>query len=357
MRAPTATTIAAVLCPALFFCAHSASALVTTCVHNPAELQAALTAAQGSTDQNNIEIARGFYAAGATFAFYSLASTQGQLDVTGGYDSNCTATTQDPAGTILDGGGSNVVMTLESWGGISVRWLTIQNGYQVGNVSGTGGLLVESITGSVIVHYNIIRNNRSNGSFGGMYVATDPANFSTTSTGNMSIWGNLLVDNTAAEQPAGAFLYNSGSGTISVTNNTVANNVLGENGVGLTGGVQIGSTDDSYVSNNILYANTANTYDLFGYGNLVLADNDIGVRGGTIDAGSSGNVSVDPRFSGSADYRLLPTSTLLAIGTLSPGGGLPTIDLEGHARTDTNNHVDPGAYERGDEIYASNFED
>jgi hypothetical protein len=356
MHSLTAKTIAAVLCPVLFICAQQASALVTTCVHNPTELQAALTAAQGSTDQNNINIARGFYAAGSTFAFYSLASTQGQLDVTGGYDSNCTVTTQDPAGTILDGGGSNVVMTLESWGGISVRWLTIQNGYQIGNVSGTGGLQVESITGAVIVHYNIIRNNRTNGSFGGMYVATDPGTFSTTSTGNMTIWGNLLVDNTAAEEPAGAFLYNSGSGTISVTNNTVANNMLSENGVGLTGGIKIESTDNTYVSNNILYANTANTYDLFGYGTLVLIDNDIGPRGGTIDPSSTGNVSVDPKFTGDPDYHLLPTSTLLGIGTLTPQGGLPTIDLEGHARTD-NNHVDLGAYERGDKIFSDGYDD
>ncbi len=355
MSISIAKKIVALVHVALLLGVTPASALVTTCVHNSTEFQNALTAAQGSTDQNNIEIARGFYAAGSTFTFYSLASNQGQLDVTGGYDSNCTATTQNPAGSILDGGGSTVVMTLESWGGISVRWLTIQNGYQAGNVSGTGGLLVESIAGAVIVNYNIIRNNRTNGNFGGMYVATDPGTFSTTSAGNMTIWGNLLVDNTAADEPAGAFLYNSGSGTISITNNTIANNVLGENGVGLTGGIKIDSTDNTYISNNIAYANTANTYDLFSYSTLVLIDNDIGPRSGTIDPSSSGNVSVDPKFSGATDYHLLPTSTLLGIGTLSPGGGLPTIDIEGHPRS-YNGLVDMGAYERGDKIFADGYD-
>jgi hypothetical protein len=51
----------------------------------------------------------------------------------------------------------------------------------------------------------------------------------------------------------------------------------------------------------------------------------------------------------------LPTSPLLGQGTLTPAGGLFTIDLEGHPRT-FNNTIDMGAYERGDEIYSSDFD-
>jgi len=41
---------------------------------------------------------------------------------------------------------------------------------------------------------------------------------------------------------------------------------------------------------------------------------------------------------------------------LNPASSLPTIDIEGHART-FNGTVDMGAYERGDEIFSGEFED
>jgi hypothetical protein len=115
-------------------------AATTVCVHDAGELQTALTAAQGSTSETFINLAEGTYSPDATLTFYSLATNQGQLDVTGGYDSNCTATTQNPALTLLDGGGLVPVLNLESWNGISVRYLTIQNGHAAALSGGRGGL-------------------------------------------------------------------------------------------------------------------------------------------------------------------------------------------------------------------------
>jgi len=65
-------------------------------------------------------------------------------------------------------------------------------------------------------------------------------------------------------------------------------------------------------------------------------------------------LSVDPQFSGPGDFHLQPTSPLLGAGTLTPPGNLPTIDIEGLARS-YNGFVDMGAYERGNEIFENGF--
>ena len=325
----------------------------TVCVHNPTELQNALTAAQGSTAETFIQIVRGTYSLTDTMTFYSLDTTQGQLDVTGGYNDDCSANIQNPALTVLDGGGAVQVMSLESWNGISVRWLTFQNGYS--NNLATS-LSVETIVGGLIVHYNIFRNNNSASYVGTLYAAIAPENFSTTSTANLDFADNLIANNTTTTNYAGGSINNEGTGTIYFTNNTVTHNTVTANGVGLVGGVDI-SGDTFYVSNNILYANTANAYDLYMSYNTapVLIDNDYQNRFGAADPSSTGNVAVDPQFSSSTDFRLSPTSPLLGQGTLTPAGGLVTIDIEGNPRS-YNSAVDMGAYERGDEIFNGTFE-
>ena len=345
---------AALLIVAATLGTRSAGALVMACVHNPTELQAALDAATGSTDTTYVEIARGTYTTTTPFTFYGVNSTQGQLDVTGGYDDACTASDEIPAHTILDGGGASVLMKLESWNGISVRWLKFQNGNQPSNVSGTAGLSVESITGGVIVHYNILRNNVSAAGFAALYAAISPDTFGATSSADLSVWGNLIVGNTGAFSPGAAILYNGGSGNVYVTGNTIANNTLTETGAGLTGGVSASGTT-LYLSNNIIYGSSANTYDLDANGRPVMVDNDIGFSFANPDPSSAGNMSVAPLFVGNGNFQLRADSPLLGIGTLTPAGDLPTIDLEGNPRT-FNNLLDLGAYERGDMVFEDGFE-
>jgi len=331
-------------------------ASTTVCVHDAGELQTALTAAQGSTSETFINVAQGTYSPAATLTFYSLATNQGQLDVTGGYDSSCTATTQNPALTLLDGGGLVPVLNLESWNGISVRYLTVENGHAAAATGGSGGLSVESITGGVIVHYNIIRNNYKGDYFGGIFASIAPDNFSTTSTANIDVSGNLIVDNTAGADDAGGIVSNDGTGKLFMNNNTVSGNIVVANGVGLTGGV-LASALAGYVSNNILYGDSANTCDLSIVGTTVLDSNDTQNTCGSADASSSGNVNFDPQFVSATDLHVLATSVhTLGQGTLTPAGGLAlaTIDLEGHPRT-ANGLVDMGAYER-DYIFNDGFD-
>lgn len=106
------------------------------------------------------------------------------------------------------------------------------------------------------------------------------------------------------------------------------------------------------MSNNIFWNNSG--YDLDTA--AVLVDNDVSSEQSTIDPTSSGNVDVDPQFSSSTDFHLAPTSPLLNQGTLTPTGGLPTIDIEGNPR-EYLNKVDMGAYQHGNEIFADGFED
>ncbi|MDR3387707.1 MAG: choice-of-anchor Q domain-containing protein [Rudaea sp.] len=81
-------------------------------------------------------------------------------------------------------------------------------------------------------------------------------------------------------------------------------------------------------------------------------NNDIGNPAPSVN----GNLSVDPHFGGSGNYQLAATSPLLGMGTTTPVGGLPTINLNGNPRS-YSGLVDIGAYERGDEIFGDGFED
>ena len=335
---------------------------VTVCVTDSAGLQAALTAAQGRSAATFIDVARGFYATGGTtFTFYNPTNgPQGQLDVTGGYDSTCTATAEDPSLTVLDGGGTTSVMNLESLGGISVRWLTIQNGKT--SAGGSPGLSVESTGAGVIVHYNILRNNSSLDYDGGLFAGINTSTFSTSSSGNVDVSGNLIVGNTAANDGAAGTVSNDGTGAVYVVNNTVSGNIVTANGVGLVGGLYVDSTSPGpYISNNIFYGNSADTYDLYLYGSAsVLYNNDIQNRAGSIDPSSTGNVSVDPKFVGADDFHLAPNASIRGVnahpGTLTPAGGiaLATIDLEGNPRTYAG-VVDMGAYS-SDDLLRTGFE-
>jgi hypothetical protein len=322
-----------------------AHATTTFCVNDVAGFRAALNFALGNTSTTLIKVARGTYhLAGSPLRFQSTAGSQGQFDISGGYNADCSAQILNPALTIIDGDAGQGGIELISTGGISVRYLTIQNSRQA------GGLFVSSTQGGVIVNYNIMRNNSSPGNSGMSISVTDMS-----ATSDIHVEGNLVVGNTGTSNgtAAGSFT-NSGTGSTYITNNTIADNVFTGTSVG-DGGVFIaqyaGST--TVVSNNIIWGNTGDDLEL--YGNPLLVDNDYGTTFGTPSTSSSGNDNVDPRFSAAGDYHLGRFSPLLAAGTIAPAGNLPTIDIEGHPRS-YNNLVDMGAYERGNEIFADSFD-
>jgi hypothetical protein len=320
-----------------------ANAATTVCVTDVAGLQAALSAAEGNTTTTVIEVARGTYnLSGAALTFTSSAAGQGQLDITGGYSADCSTIIENPALTIIDGDSLSGVLSLTSTAGISVRYLTIQNGLKAQNA----GLDVTVSGGGIIIDYNIFRNNR----------ATDERSALAASiggSGNMHIDGNLIVDNTANSNVGGGEVDNLGTGSTYITNNTIANNTITGTLFNGYGGLFVYGSTSPNVSNNIFWGNTNLDFD--STSNPVLVDNDYGTIGGN-QSSNTGALNVDPQFSSSSNFHLLPSSPLLGAGTLSPAGGLPTIDVEGHPRS-YNGFVDMGAYERGDVIFANNFDD
>jgi hypothetical protein len=331
------------------FCAALAHAATIVCVTDVASLQAALTAAEGSTSTTIIEVARGTYALGGSRLFFTSTITgpnQGQLGITGGYNSDCSTHINNPALTVLDGEGQSGILSIASTGGISVRYLTLQNGVTLTSNAGLDAEIIAGGAGGIIIDYNIFRSNTA-ASKTALSVYIREA----SDTADLHLDGNLIVDNAATGSDEGAgYVDNGGAGHLYVTNNTIVGNVAPGTDVG---GLRIDG-NSATLSNNIAIGNSTTDLRFFATTPL-LADNDVGTILGSTDAGSSGNISVDPQFSSSSDFHLLASSPLLGAGTLTPAGNLPTIDIEGHPRS-YSGFVDMGAYERGDEIFFNDFE-
>ena len=332
----------ATLCVVLLITANeSVLAATQVCVNDSADLQAALDAANGRSAATSIQIARGTYhLAGNQHTFDSTSATQGQLDIGGGYNADCSAQIKNAALTVIDGDNESGVMSLLSTAGISVRYLTIQNALK----QDSAGLYVAISGGELIVDYNIIRNNRAFDETAGLYVVVN-------GTGDLHIDGNLIVGNTANTNVSAGGGENDGTGNTYVTNNTVANNVITGPLLNGYGGLVIFASNPS-ISNNIFWGNTH--LDISA-SSAVLLDNDYATLNGN-PTSNTGSQDVDPQFSNSTDFHLQSTSPLLGAGSLTPPGNLPTIDIEGHPRS-YNGDVDMGAYERGDEIFDATFDD
>jgi hypothetical protein len=339
MRAMSVITLFALL-PGLGI--DSVFAANSVCVSDAAGLQTALDNASGSTAATSINVVRGIYhLAGSQLTFNSTAAGQGQLDITGGYNSDCSAQIKNPALTIIDGDNESGILSVQSTAGISVRYLTLQNGLKPDEA----GLYIAISGSGLIVDYNIIRNNHASDETAGVYLVI-------SGSGDLHLVGNLIAGNTAVTNSSAGGLENDGTGRAYVINNTVANNIITGPLLNGYGGLVVFDAA-SYVSNNILWGNTH--FDISAFAGATLLDNDYGTLNGN-PAGNSGFQSVDPQFSSSSDFHLLPTSPLLGAGSLTPPDNLPTIDIEGHPRS-YNGAVDMGAYERGDKIFSEGFDD
>jgi len=324
-------------------CIHPAAAVTVVCVNagDAADFQTKLNDAVTSGVATTLEIPRGIYHLGGNpLVFNATSMSQGQLDITGGYSSDCSTIVKNPAFTVIDGDSLSGVLSLTSTGGISVRYLTIQDGLK----DQRAGLEVNASAGGIIIDYNIIRYNRATDQAAGLFAELSGG-------GDIHIDGNIVANNSANTNLSGSAVA-SAAGGVYVTNNTVANNIITgppDNGYG---GLVIYAVCTA-VSNNIFWGNTQTDISTFA-SNCALVDNDYETLGG-YHGSNTGFQNADPLFAGITDFHLLPTSPVLGAGTLTPGGNLPTIDIEGHPRS-YNGLVDMGAYERGDEIFASGFD-
>ena len=319
----------------------------TYCAHTALELQIDLTAAAGSGQDNTIHVVSDtLVTSGGPFSYLSTSGFA--LTIDGGYDNTCTKQDLMPGMTVLDGGDATRVLTIQSNGSVDVRHLTIQHASYGGSAGAAGQIYLTAAKVATFAD-NVVRDNVSGYSVGGFYFG---------GIGILRLENNLFVGNTAPT--AAAFATDMGdNSTIYITNNTIAGNTdtVDNNWIATIGG---GSTTMfAYVSNTISYRNTGNglyDYRMPGFENVQFNYDDFGSISGSSPApGSGNNVNVDPKFVGVGDYRLQPTSPLINAGTTSPAGGLPATDIAGDSRTFAN-HVDLGAYESGDRIFANDFD-
>lgn len=317
----------------------------TWCVSTAVDLRAKLLLAQANGQDDTIKLVHGSYVADADAFRFQSNETFG-LVINGGFNVGCTQTDKDPRGTILDGAGAHQVLYSVSKGNLALRYLTIQNGKFDG---GAGGGIQISGTGtssSVVLGINILRNNSSAFADSVGYINVE---------GTVHVNNNLIIDNHTPA--AGGLSIDAGANAIVyMTNNTITNNTTGNATAGflyISGNNPV--VPNAYFSNNIMWNNIAGSDVQFFGGGMQFNNNDIGTINGFQSAGSGANLSQVPGFVSTSDYHLAVTSPLLGIGLFAPTGGLPIGDLDGHAR-DFNGLVDLGAYERGDQIFAADFE-
>jgi hypothetical protein len=321
----------------------TAAPAATLCVDTVQALRDALdTAATNGTD-DTIQIVRGTYHLDGTTLLFSSSEAH-SVNVVGGYAPGCGSRRHDATMTMLDGDDSSPVFNVTTSNDFELHFLTLQHGSIVGSSGGAMAMFGNGTASAALLANIIVRDSTSDFGVGGVIFSVP---------GTVTLQDNLV---TGITSPGGA-VYVGSDTTVAVhlTNNTVVGNTATNPGAASMVYIGAGANVPMDASNNIFW-NNGDLADLdFNGDAMVLVDNDYQRIDASPGAGSVGNVSVDPGFAGSSDYHLRPDSPLLGIGTLLPPGGLTTYDLEGRDRI-SDNTIDLGVYERGDEIFADGYD-
>ena len=322
----------------LVFGAPPASATVF-CAGTTAQLQAALDTAASNGQDDVVRITSGTLLGGSVM----VSSEPHDIRVSGGYNALCTQVTGT---TFLDG--EEVVRPLRiinDNGDIVVERISFTRGLSTNNRG--GGLNLRSEGGDIRVELCHFVGNRADDRAGGLNASTV--------TGSLTIRNNLFYGNSAAA--GGAVELFQSQGIAFVTSNTIYKNIA-DSGAPNVGGLALSGSATYGLYNNILWDN-----DFLGAYDLSVAQtapharvaNDLGSVGGL---GANPilqelELSVDPLFG--LDFRLQLQSPLREAGVDEPFGGLSATDLAGEPRI-IGAHVDIGAYENRDSVFADGFE-
>jgi hypothetical protein len=331
-----------------------AGTVIGHCVSTAQQLQNALSSAstggQYNGSDNRIKIVQGLYQtrlvtnpSPGTFYYDSRADT-GTLSIEGGYNSDCSARSSNPRGTLLDGNFQYQVMSLSSKAAqIKVSGVTIENGESAS--PGAGLSVSDDATdhsGSLVFN-TIIRNNHSTQLGGGLYVGSNGA-------GNRAIVHNTLIaDNSADDGFSAVEIIGNGDGSSFYDNTVYGNSVPGPDDSQRS--VYIGGSGGCDVANNIIDHNP-NGGLWMSCSPATLYYNDVGNILNDSGATRVGNVSVDPGFvdADGGDFHLASGSPLFGLSHYLVGGS----DLEG-APYPTSGHQDIGVYE--DTVLVDGFDE
>ena len=327
---------------------------VVHCATTPAEFQAALSAAENNGKNDVVKLSQGTYRISendGVFSFSHRSWEPHSLAIRGGYGADCAVQTLQPANTVLDGEQLSSVLSLVNYSESPysrtvVEGVTVKNG-GISDFEGAT-LSVYSYRGAILLSNNVVAGNRNASIFETTGGAVDAAVFS----GAITLAGNMIADNTSELDGAGCCVASEENAAIVLTNNTIAGNESPYDG----GGVYAHLGSDSCkmeIYNNIVWGNTAATYDDF----FISASSgaEINVFNNIIDPGKTnlpdanatldGNISQDPLFVDAAqgDYHVAVGSPCIDSGD-DQAPGLTQYDFEGDPRT-LGQAVDIGADE------------
>lgn len=330
-----------------FRCPASAAVLA---VSTTEELIAALATAAENGENDTISVAEGLYSLSSTLTYNSVEDYS--LTLQGAGD-----------GAVFDGGNSNsrilFIRTYTSGGNVSLKNLTLQNGYSPEGESGAG--MLANISSADLLLEEVVIKDCFGGAFyfsidgGGAYI--------TCGIGANLIMRNCIISGNSAKGYGGGLYLNLTNGRLDFINNTVINNHNRAGVVEQGGGIYLKffyDTSEAYIHNNIFWNNTwaygdgdlyiVNDRDDDGTGTPIqFTHNDIGYLDTLITDGltTSDNLAEDPLLA--VDFRLQHGSLCIDQGDSEPEN-LPTTDLAGNGRSldgdcSDGEQPDLGAYE------------
>lgn len=315
------------------------------CVDTPATLAVALDAAEANGEDDDVRIVAGSYELPAALVHSTHEAFA--LMLSGGWNAGCRG--RGAGFTTLDGGGTHRVLHVSSdaTGDLAITDILFSGGWNDAAIAG-GALAIETASRDVLIERNVFVGNVDTHQGGAARIAVS------TSNSLVTVRNNVVLGNSAPE--AAGLVINASLGEAYVVNNTVVANTTSIAGA-LCGGLCISGGSDYTLGNNILWNNPAGDLYIGNTGTATLLHNDVGtISGGSPGPGSAGNLDVDPDFApGLLNLRLAPDSPLVDAGLDSAPGGIGPFDLTGAARLQ-GAHVDIGAYETADSIFADGFE-
>lgn len=306
----------------LILCAVAPAQASTYCVHDSAELAAALVAIDGGGD-SQLRLAAGSYALSGP-----VSASMNSLTFTGGWNAACTQRTQNPAGTTVDGQNAGHVLlyavTLSVEGlhfdrvpimNFSANTLTVRRNLFTGDVA-TDNILVDGTSGTRNIENNLfVRRNFAIQDYDG----TDSVAKTWRVVNNTFVGSAIGPVSSQPKSGYGLYFNEPGQGT--TTQIIVANNVMWGNEAG---GMRINRYPSVFAVDN-------QWQSLTNVDNVALAN------------GSTGNATANPQLD--ANWQpVTPGSPTINSGTTAVPGGIGASDVAGHPRT-IGSAPDRGAYE------------
>ena len=253
-------------------------------------LLSALYDAATNGENDTIRVAKGTYNGS-----YVYSSTTGNsLTIEGGWNADFSGRDITAANTVLDGSDTGLrVLGISSTAAadITVEGLTLRNGTFTTNATGGAGLYVTTAGGDIALRRCAVTGNSSGNSGGGGALLR-------SNGGSVTLKENTFSGNTTTGSGGGGYIQ-SGAGSVSLEDSTFSANTGGGGSAG--GGVRVDSTGPVSLTNNSIVDNVGGSGGgvyvqgaTSGIGSSVLIlGNEI--RGNRAGAASYGNLQVRAR--------------------------------------------------------------